>query len=125
VTIWYDTLVDKVIFQGNKAVGAQVSRYLSCGKLEKVNVTTRIEILVCVEVQGSAKLLLLSHVSIGPIFAYLLVIVTVALCHEVELLLFDSLVSCELVSRKPLYISTGRGLTGAGFSVTYWLFRRA
>jgi hypothetical protein len=35
---------------------------------------------------------------------------------------FNALVSCKLVGRKPLYISTGRRvtypLTGAGFSVT-------
>jgi choline dehydrogenase-like flavoprotein len=79
VTIWHDTLVEKVIFQGKKAVGVQVSRYLSCGKLEKVSVTTRIEILVCGGVQGSAKLLLLRHVSVGLIFLNLLIIITVVL----------------------------------------------
>jgi hypothetical protein len=77
VNVWHDTLVEKVIFQGKKAVGVQISRYLSCGKLEKVNVAARIEILVCGGVQGSAKLLLLRHVSIGSIFLYLLIIITV------------------------------------------------
>jgi hypothetical protein len=40
-------------------------------------------------------------------------------CHEAESLFFDALVSCKLMGRKPLYISTGRGatnpLTGADF----------
>jgi hypothetical protein len=40
---------------------------------------------------------------------------------------FDALVSCKLMGRKPLYISTGRGvtdpLTGAGFAVTENVFK--
>jgi hypothetical protein len=61
VTIWYDALVENVIFQDKRAADVQVSRYHSCSKLEKANVTIRIEILVCGGVQGSTKLLLLRH----------------------------------------------------------------
>jgi hypothetical protein len=85
VTIWHDTLVEKDVFQDKKAVGVRISRYLSCSTLEKVNVTTRIEILVCGGVQGSAKLILLRHVSISPIFLYLLTIITVVLALQKSL----------------------------------------
>jgi hypothetical protein len=74
VTVWHDTLVENIGFQDKKAVGVQISRYISCGNLEKVNITARIKILVCVGVQGSAKLLLLRQVSISLTFLYLLII---------------------------------------------------
>jgi choline dehydrogenase-like flavoprotein len=57
VTIWTDTVAEKIIFDNDRAVGIQCSPNTALGSANKV--TARKEILVCSGVQGSAKLLLL------------------------------------------------------------------
>jgi hypothetical protein len=56
------------------------------------------------------------------LYNIILVWYNVALVSRNGIAVFDALVTCKLTGRKPLYVSTGRGvtdpLTGAGFSVT-------
>ena len=61
VTIWTDTLAEKIVFEGKRAVGVQISRAESGKTPEVMTVMARKEILVCSGVQGSAKLLLLRY----------------------------------------------------------------
>lgn len=63
VTTWVETLVEKLLFVGNRAVGVQVIRSGEDGTSESATVTARKEVIVSSGVQGSAKLLLLRSVS--------------------------------------------------------------
>ncbi|KAE8452657.1 hypothetical protein EG329_013916 [Mollisiaceae sp. DMI_Dod_QoI] len=64
VTTFNHALAEKLVFEGNKVLGVQLSQKAVNGGLERFIVKANQEVLVCSGVQGSAKLLLLS--GIGP-----------------------------------------------------------
>jgi hypothetical protein len=57
VTTWTKTVAERLLFEGKKVTGVEVTREVG----EKVEVFTKREVLVCSGVQGSAKLLLLRY----------------------------------------------------------------
>jgi hypothetical protein len=62
VTTWVQIVAEKIIFEGKRATGVQVSHSTGSKTPDRVTVFARKEILVTSGVQGSAKLLLLRYV---------------------------------------------------------------
>lgn len=59
VTTWTTTVAQKLIFEGKKATGVEVTQSGTNIAVDNLKVFARKEVLVCSGVQGSAKLLLL------------------------------------------------------------------